>query len=135
MKKKFMSIMLCLILAFALTACGSSEPETEAVTEAQSEQTALEAAEAYLEKGLNLNPGDLRVHLEMGGYSDEEVELALENCGADWNAYALDTANSYISLFNEDEDQLREDLEYMEFSSDVIDYAIENADWSAEEET
>ena len=77
----------------------------------------------------------LKGQLEYEGYDANQIQYALDNCGADWKEQALMSAKSYLgSNMGFSKLGLTEQLEYEEFTSDEVQYAIDNCggDWMAQ---
>ena len=81
-----------------------TEASTEETTEAEPEATtgqlnALDKAMDYLSFTAFSKKG-LRDQLEYDGYNDDEIEYAVDNCGADWNEQAKEKAAEYLKLMS-----------------------------------
>ncbi len=135
--KRIVALIMIGTLAFSFTACGSSESDTETTQEETtsdanedgSDMSVDDALQAYMDKGENLNRSDLITHLETN-YAEDEAKKAVDNADIDWQDLALENANDILHGSDEHtEDEIRDQLEDKEFTSDEIDYAIKNADW------
>ena len=58
------------------------------------------------------------------GFTDNEAAYGASNCGADWNAEALESANSYLELMAMSRQELYEQLAYEGFTAEQINYAL-----------
>lgn len=97
------------------------------------EQNALSQANSYLSVS-SFSASGLIEQLEFEGYTTEEAEYAIANCGADWNDQALSQAQSYLELSGFSYGGLYDQLTYAGFLPTEAQYAIDNcgADWNQE---
>lgn len=70
--------------------------------------------------------------LEYEGFTADECQYAIDNCGADWNEQALGAAKDYLDSSAFSYEGLRQQLDYEEFTAEQCQYAIDNcgADWN-----
>ena len=71
-----------------------------------------------------MSRADLISQLEFEGFTSEQARDAVDTCGADWMANALAAARGESPDLSDEE--LREVLEYDEFTEEEIQYALEN---------
>ena len=90
MKRSLLLVVVAVVLltTCALAGCGSpTEEETAALADAQ---------EAVGEDSQYWSPYLLETVLEYKGHSAEAIAYAVDNCGIDWNANALNFAESLV---------------------------------------
>ena len=112
----------------------AAQPTTPASNVSAGESNALKSAKSYLDMG-GFSKESLKGQLEYEGYDANQIQYALDNCGADWKKQALMSAKSYLgSNMGFSKLGLTEQLEYEEFTSDEVQYAIDNCggDWMAQ---
>lgn len=112
----------------------AAQPTTPASNVSAGESNALRSAKSYLDMG-GFSKESLKGQLEYEGYDANQIQYALNNCGADWKKQALMSAKSYLeSNMGFSKLGLTEQLEYEEFTSDEVRYAIDNCggDWMAQ---
>lgn len=112
----------------------AAQPTTPASNVSAGESNALKSAKSYLDMG-GFSKESLKGQLEYEGYDANQIQYALDNCGADWKKQALMSAKSYLgSNMGFSKLGLTEQLEYEEFTSDEVRYAIDNCggDWMAQ---
>lgn len=112
----------------------AAQPTTPASNVSAGESNALKSAKSYLDMG-GFSKESLKGQLEYEGYDANQIQYALDNCGADWKEQALMSAKSYLeSNMGFSKLGLTEQLEYEEFTSDEVRYAIDNCggDWMAQ---
>ena len=112
----------------------AAQPTTPASNVSAGESNALKSAKSYLDMG-GFSKESLKGQLEYEGYDANQIQYALDNCGADWKKQALMSAKSYLgSNMGFSKLGLMEQLEYEEFTSDEVRYAIDNCggDWMAQ---
>lgn len=104
---------------------GSSEAtDTESSDNATlGELNALRRAITYI-SGQSFSASRLKKQLKYEGYTDEEAQYGVDNCGADWNEEAAGRARLYLRSSAFSKQRLREQLEYEGFSESQIDYAL-----------
>ena len=70
--------------------------------------------------------------LTYNGFTQEEAEYAVENCGADWSEQAVKKAKSFLDLMAFSKSGLIDQLIYNGFTHEEAEYAVENcgANWS-----
>lgn len=112
----------------------AAQPTTPASNVSAGESNALKSAKSYLDMG-GFSKESLKGQLEYEGYDANQIQYALDNCGADWKEQALESAKSYLSDdIGFSKLGLMDQLEYEEFTSDEVRYAIDNCggDWMAQ---
>lgn len=112
----------------------AAQPTTPASNVSAGKSNALKSAKSYLDMG-GFSKESLKGQLEYEGYDANQIQYALDNCGADWKKQALMSAKSYLgSNMGFSKLGLTEQLEYEEFTSDEVRYAIDNCggDWMAQ---
>lgn len=110
------------------------EKTTPASNVSAGESNALKSAKSYLDMG-GFSKESLKGQLEYEGYDANQIQYALDNCGADWKEQALESAKSYLSDdIGFSKLGLMDQLEYEKFTSEEIQYAIDNCggDWMAQ---
>lgn len=75
---------------------------------------------AFSEKGL-------KEQLEFEGYSEEEANYGVENCGADWNEQAAKKAKDYLDYMSFSRSGLIEQLEFEGFTTEQAEYGATQA--------
>lgn len=112
----------------------AAQPTTPASNVSAGESNALKSAKSYLDMG-GFSKESLKGQLEYEGYDANQIQYALDNCGADWKDQALESAKSYLSDdIGFSKLGLMDQLEYEKFTSEEIQYAIDNCggDWMAQ---
>lgn len=112
----------------------AAQPTTPASNVSAGESNALKSAKSYLDMG-GFSKESLKGQLEYEGYDANQIQYALDNCGADWKNQALMSAKSYLGCnIGFSKLGLTEQLEYEGFTSDEVRYAIDNCggDWMAQ---
>lgn len=111
-------------------------PETtfvEDTTEPQltvGEQNCLAEALSYIDL-LGFSKAGLIKQLEFNQYTESEIKFAIENCGADWNAEAVECAQGYTDTISLSRQALYDQLEYEGFEETEINYALEQLGYKA----
>ena len=85
------------------------------------EKNALKSAKDYLSGSSGFSEQSLRRQLDYEGYTESEVDYAIENCNADWKAQCKKSAESYLngsSSFSKE--GLINQLEYEGFDHDMV---------------
>lgn len=105
-------------------------PKDDEETLTDEQKNALRTANDYL-KYSSFSRNGLVGQLKYEGFSNEDAEYAVDNCGADWYEQALLNAEEYLSYSSFSYSGLIKQLEYEEFTSDQARYAADNcgADW------
>ena len=95
------------------------------------ELNALAKAESYLSFS-GFSKKGLKEQLEFEGFTSDEAQFGVDNCGADWNEQAVRKAESYIDLSGFSKKGLKEQLEFEGFTSEEAEYGVENitVDWN-----
>lgn len=105
------------------TAEATTEPEPEATT---GQLNALDKALDYLDYTAFSKKG-LRSQLEYEGFKDDEIDYAIENCGADWKEQAVKKAKEYLEFSSFSKEGLIEQLEYEGFTEKQAKYGADEA--------
>lgn len=118
-------------VAAGATTEATTEPEPEETTEAEPEATtgqlnALDKAKDYLSFTAFSKKG-LRSQLEYEGFKDDEIDYAIENCGADWKEQAVKKAKEYLDFTSFSKDGLIDQLEYDGFTEKQAKYGADKA--------
>lgn len=94
------------------------------------ELNALKKANSYL-KSSSFSKEGLKSQLEFEGFTSEQINYAIENCGADWKEQALNKAKSYLKSSSFSKSGLLKQLEFEGFTSEEAKYGVQNcgADW------
>ncbi len=87
------------------------------------QKEALSTAKVHLHLFAMSKQG-LKEQLEFEGYKADEVEYALNNCGANWNEQAYLKAKSYLELSSFDKERLTQQLTFEGFTKEQILYAL-----------
>lgn len=108
----------------------SSSENSQVSTATQGEENALRSAKEYLSI-MPFSYGGLVEQLEFEGYSRQEAEYGVDNCGADWKKEALESALEYLDVSAFSYSGLIEQLEFEQFTKDQATYGADNcgADW------
>ena len=108
----------------------SGESTTEAVEDEDGatigQINALNKAGDYLEYTAFSKKG-LRSQLEYEGFKDDEIDYAIENCGADWKEQAVKKAKEYLEFSSFSKESLIEQLEYEGFTEKQAKYGADEA--------
>lgn len=111
---------------------GTPDVDASALTEGQKD--ALDKAEWALSSYPYSREG-LKMFLDSFGLTDDEIEFALDHCGADWYQEAIWQAEEVYGDQNDvNSMEVRYFLEIYEYTDDQIDYALKYAaiDWEDE---
>ena len=102
------------------------EVETGEAEEAVSlgKKNALRSAESYLDV-MAFSRSGLINQLEYEGYTTEEAEYAVANCGADWKEQAVRKAESYLDIMSFSRSGLIDQLEYEGYTTEEAEYAVD----------
>lgn len=92
-------------------------------TETTGQRNAVKAAKRYLPVG-DFSRSKLIDQLKYEGFSAEDAEYGVDNCGANWNQEAVDSAAAYLKLFGFSSQRLTEQLQYDGFTQSQIEYAL-----------
>ena len=63
--------------------------------------------------------------IEMQGFSEDDATMAVDHCGADWNAAALKSAKQMISYMGMSRSGLINELELEHFTEEQATYAAD----------
>lgn len=86
----------------------------------------IKTAQNYAES-CNMSYARLVEQLEYEGYTNEEAKYGADNCGADWNEQAVNSAKSYLDGFNFSKDEMINQLEEGEgFTHEQAVYGAEH---------
>ena len=90
------------------------------------EKNALHSAKDYLSGSSGFSEQRLREQLQFEGYTDAEIDYAIENCNADWKAQCKKSAEGYLNGSSTFSKQgLIEQLEYEGYASDMASEVVE----------
>ncbi len=87
------------------------------------QKNALNKAKSYLaftafsEKGL-------KEQLEFEGFSSDEAQYGVNNCGANWNEQAAKKAKTYLDFSSFSRQGLKEQLEFEGFTNEQAEYGV-----------
>lgn len=84
-------------------------------------KNALETAKRYLST-MPFSEKRLKEQLEYEGFSSNEADYAVANCGADWNQQAANKAKDYLDTMSFSRSRLIEQLEYEGFTKSQAEY-------------
>ena len=87
------------------------------------ELNALKIANSYL-KSSSFSKESLKSQLEYEGFTNEQIDYAIENCGADWKEQAAKCAASYLNSMAFSREGLIEQLEYEGFTAEEAAYGV-----------
>ena len=62
--------------------------------------------------------------LKYEGYSDEEANYAVENCGANWKEQAAKSAKAYLQILSFSRSGLIDQLKYEGFTTEEAEYGV-----------
>lgn len=85
------------------------------------EKNALEKAHSYLSFSAFSKEGLIK-QLNFEGFSAEEAQYAVDNCGADWNEQAALKAKSYLDFTSFSRSGLIKQLEFEGFTTEQAEY-------------
>lgn len=107
----------------------SNAPTEPGMTEDQ--KNALECANKYL-SFTSFSHDGLVEQLEYEGYSHDAAVFAADNCGADWNAQAVNKAKRYLETSAFSYEGLYDQLVFEKFTEDQARHGVDNceADWN-----
>ncbi len=111
-----------------------TEPDASTPTEpgmTNEQKNALEQADQYL-AFTNFSHDGLVEQLEYEGYSHDVAVFAADNCGADWNAQAVNTAKGYLEISAFSYEGLYDQLIFEKFTEEQARHGVDNceADWN-----
>lgn len=87
------------------------------------QKNAIKKAKSYLNI-MGFSKEGLRKQLQFEQFENEDIEYALENCGADWNKEAAEKAQSYLDIMSYSKDGLYDQLEFEGFTPEQIEYVL-----------
>lgn len=87
------------------------------------EKNALSKAKSYLNVSSFSYKGLIN-QLEYEGFSTEEAEYGVDNCGADWNEQAAKKAQSYMKISSFSKSGLIDQLEFEGFTTEQAEYGV-----------
>lgn len=102
------------------------EPVEEKTAEpkvTKGEKNALDSALSYLDYSAFSKSG-LKDQLEYEGYTESEIEYAVENCGANWKEQAALMAQEYLDYSSFSRQELIDQLEFEGFTSEQAEYGV-----------
>ena len=85
------------------------------------EKNALAKANSYLSFSAFSKKGLIK-QLNFEGFSNEEAQYAVDNCGADWNEQAALKAKSYLDFTSFSRSGLIKQLEFEGFTTEQAEY-------------
>lgn len=106
------------------------EKETEKTSEPEftdAQQEAIEFVESHSQKSMSASESEIRKNMLNSGFSEEEVDFALENSGVSFSANASRAAD----YFAEDSSKTREEV--LRYLVDVRGFTEEQAEAAAED--
>ena len=101
----------------------SSYSSTTKSSVSTGKQNALKSAKAYLNTSAFSKKG-LISQLKYEGYSDEEANYAVENCGANWKEQAAKSAKAYLQILSFSRSGLIDQLKYEGFTTEEAEYGV-----------
>ena len=95
------------------------------------EKNALSKAKIYLNT-MAFSEKGLIQQLEFEGFTTEQAEYGVENCGANWNEQATLKAKTYLNTMAFSKEGLIHQLEFEGFTTSQAEYGVENndVDWN-----
>ena len=95
--------------------------------------SAVIVAKGYIDTS-DFSRESLISQLEFSKFTNEEATYGADNCGADWNQEALDSAKNHIAHGDYSYEGLIKLLEYGKFTNEQAQYGADNcgADWQQE---
>ncbi len=95
------------------------------------EKNALLKAKTYLSTMAFSREGLIQ-QLEFEGFTTEQAEYGVENCGADWNKQAVLKTKTYLTTMAFSQKGLIEQLEFEGFTTEQAKYGVNNneIDWN-----
>ncbi|MCM1507010.1 MAG: Ltp family lipoprotein [Ruminococcus flavefaciens] len=113
----------------------TSTKTTTTTTTKSSKETALNRALEFIDGDGYSYIGLIDI-LEFVGYTHEDAVYAADNCGADWNQEAVESAKSYLEIFDFSKERLIQQLiGGEEFTEEQAEYAASQFDLKSENET
>lgn len=146
--KKWICLMLALVLALSFTACGEKDAQDEETTKAtetagdtqptqtltKEEQDTLDHALALLQT-IPYSREGLISQMVYEGYDEQAAIAAADRTGMNWKEQALKCAEEYVQYLPMSRSGLAQMLEYDLFTAEEAAYAMEqlaDVDWDAE---
>ena len=114
----------------------TEEKSTESSSSASvGESNALKQALSYLDYSA-FSASGLKDQLMFEGYTEEEAQFGVDNCGADWKEQAVLKAKDYLDYSAFSESGLKDQLEYEGFTEEEAAYGVEKCggDWMEQAE-
>ena len=108
-------------------------PTTPAPSGTNRQRQALDAARDYLDI-FDMSKKALKQQLEFDGYSNSEVQYALNNITANWSQEALDAVKDYLDIFDMSIKEIRSQLEFDGYTDNEIQYALANMNFNGRKE-
>ena len=87
------------------------------------ELNALKKANSYLKSSAFSKEG-LKSQLEFEGFTSEQINYAIENCGANWKEQAAKKAASYLKSSSFSREGLIEQLKFEGFTAEEAEYGV-----------
>ena len=84
----------------------------------------LDQAKSYLEK-IPFSESGLRGQLDYKGYSQADIDFALENLDVDWTANAIKKSEDYLATMPLSKPALEQQLDFDGFTKEDIAIAVE----------
>lgn len=96
-------------------------PQEDTPTATLGQINALEKALTYLDY-MSFSASGLADQLEYEGFSQDEIDYAVEHCGADWNEQAAKKAQSYMDYMSFSRSGLIDQLLFEGFTQEQAEY-------------
>ncbi len=110
----------------------AAEKEAAEKEEAEKEENAnrenekaLKSAQNYI-KIMAFSADGLRGQLEFEGFTDEQIDYAIDNVDVDWNEEAVQSATSYSNTLNMSSNAIYDQLLFEGFTAEQAQYGIDN---------
>ncbi len=88
-------------------------------------EKALKSAQNYI-KIMAFSADGLRGQLEFEGFTDEQIDYAIDNVDVDWNEEAVQSATSYSNTLNMSSNAIYDQLLFEGFTAEQAQYGIDN---------
>lgn len=89
------------------------------------ESNALKSAKNYINI-MGFSKKRLKEQLIFEGYSNEEAQYAVNNCGANWNEQAAKSAKSYMEIMSFSRKQLKDQLLFEGYTNEQAEYGVKS---------